>query len=106
MQRRLALPLYYCYVVCFYSGWPAYSAVSVSYTHLQVAAGVSLVQVVVLTLAESAVTLRASLWAKDNGTAFSLKCTVQENIKKIYEQEGIEIAYPHVVVVQKGKGSP
>ncbi|WP_459686860.1 mechanosensitive ion channel family protein [Agathobaculum sp. TL06] len=75
-------------------------------TSEQVAAGAPLVQVVVLALAESAVTLRASLWAKDNGTAFSLKCTVQENIKKIYEQEGIEIAYPHVVVVQKGNGSP
>lgn len=67
----------------------------------QIAEGAPLVQVVVLALAESSVTLRASLWAKDNGTAFSLKCTVQENIKKIYEQEGIDIAYPHLVVVSK-----
>ena len=67
----------------------------------QIAEGAPLVQVVVLALAESSVTLRASLWAKDNGTAFSLKCTVQENIKKIYEQEGIGIAYPHLVVVSE-----
>ena len=65
------------------------------------AAGAPLVQVVVLALAESAVTLRASLWAKDNGTAFSLKCAVLENIKHIYEQEGIGIAYPHLVVVSE-----
>lgn len=67
----------------------------------QLAAGAPLVQVVVLALAESAVTLRASLWAKDNGTAFSLKCAVLENIKHIYEQEGIGIAYPHLVVVSE-----
>lgn len=67
----------------------------------QLAAGAPLVQVVVLALAESSVTLRASLWAKDNGTAFSLKCAVLENIKHIYEQEGIGIAYPHLVVVSE-----
>ena len=67
----------------------------------QLAAGAPLVQVVVLALAESAVTLRASLWAKDNGTAFSLKCAVLENIKHIYEQEGIGIAYPHLVVISE-----
>ena len=48
----------------------------------QLAAGAPLVQVVVLALAESSVTLRASLWAKDNSTAFS-------------------IAYPHLVVVSE-----
>lgn len=67
----------------------------------QKAAGVPPVQVVVLELADSAVTLRASLWAKDNSTAFSLKCAVLENIKKLYEQNGIDIAYPHLVVLQK-----
>ncbi len=67
----------------------------------QIAEGAPLVQVVVLALAESSVTLRASLWAKDNGTAFSLKCAVLENIKHIYEQEGIGIAYPHLVVISE-----
>ncbi len=67
----------------------------------QKAAGAPEVQVVVLELADSAVTLRASLWAKDNSTAFSLKCAVLENIKKRYEQNGIDIAYPHMVVLQQ-----
>ena len=67
----------------------------------QIAQGAPLVQVVVLALAESAVTLRASLWAKDNSTAFSLKCAVLENIKAIYDREGIGIAYPHLVVVSE-----
>lgn len=67
----------------------------------QKAAGAPVVQVVVLELADSAVTLRAALWAKDNGTAFNLKCSVLENIIKRYEQNGIDIAYPHLVMVQK-----
>lgn len=67
----------------------------------QKAAGAPPVQVVLLELADSSVILRASLWAKDNSTAFSLKCKVLENIKKTYEQNGIDIAYPHLVVMQK-----
>ena len=67
----------------------------------QKAEGVPEVQVVVLALADSAVTLRASLWARDNATAFSLKCAVQEEILQVYERSGVEIAYPHVTVLQK-----
>lgn len=67
----------------------------------QKAAGAPPVQVVVLELADSSVTLRASLWAKDNSTAFALKCSVLENIKKQYDQNGIDIAYPHMVIMQK-----
>lgn len=67
----------------------------------QKAEGVPEVQVVVLALADSAVTLRASLWARDNATAFSLKCAVQEEILQVYERAGVEIAYPHMTVLQK-----
>ncbi|MDO5142728.1 MAG: mechanosensitive ion channel family protein [Eubacteriales bacterium] len=67
----------------------------------QKAAGDPAVTVLVLGLTERSVTLRASIWAKDNGTAFGLKCDVQESIKAIYEREGIRPAYPHVVFLQK-----
>ena len=67
----------------------------------QKTAGAPAVQVVVLALAESAVTLRASIWARDNGTAFAVKCAVQENILRIYADAGVDIAYPHLVVQQK-----
>ncbi|MGI6181053.1 MAG: mechanosensitive ion channel family protein [Agathobaculum sp.] len=67
----------------------------------QKAEGAPEVQVVVLALADSAVTLRASLWARDNATAFRLKCAVQEEILQVYERAGVEIAYPHMVVVPK-----
>ena len=61
--------------------------------------GAPKVTVVVLELADSSVTLRASLWAKDNATAFALKCAVLEGIKQTYDREGIEIAYPHMQIV-------
>ena len=48
--------------------------------------GVPDVPVVVLELADSAVVLRASLWAKDNATAFALKCAVLEGIKLTYDE--------------------
>ena len=59
------------------------------------------VTVLVLDLSESAVKLRASLWAQDNGTAFALKCAVLERVKKMFDENGVEIAYPHMVVVPK-----
>lgn len=63
--------------------------------------GAPLVQVVVLDFADSAVILRASLWAKDHGTAFRLKCKALEGIKTTYDQNGIDIAYPHMVIMEK-----
>ena len=60
------------------------------------------VNVVVLELADSAVVLRASLWARDYLTAFRLKCDTQERIKQLYDQsDGVELAYPHIVVMEK-----
>lgn len=70
-------------------------------TPAQRAADAPEVPVVVLELAANAVKLRASLWAKDNGSAFALKCAVQENILKQYAQNGVDIAYPHLVIVEK-----
>lgn len=67
------------------------------------AAGAPAVQVVVLELADSAVTLRASLWAKDNATAAGLKFAMQERMVTVYAQNGIDIAYPHLMVMQKAE---
>ena len=52
-------------------------------------------------LASSAVVLRAWLWAKDNGTAAVMKSDVLQSIKKAYDGAGVELAYPHLVVVGK-----
>lgn len=65
------------------------------------AAGAPAVLVRVIELGESAVTLRAWVWAKDNATAAAMKSDLLQDVKAAYEREGIEIAYPHMVVVEK-----
>jgi small-conductance mechanosensitive channel len=59
------------------------------------------VTVRVIQLAESSVVLRASVWAKDPSTGFSLKCDLLKSIKERFDREGIEIPFPHRVVVIK-----
>ncbi|MGE4549184.1 MAG: mechanosensitive ion channel family protein [Intestinibacillus sp.] len=55
----------------------------------------------VAALADSAVVLRAFLWAKDNGTAAAMKSDLLQSVKTAYDRAGIQIAYPHLVVLHK-----
>ena len=55
----------------------------------------------VVELADSAVVLRAWLWARDNGTAAVMKSDLLQSVKGAYDRAGIDIAYPHLVVVNK-----
>ena len=64
------------------------------------AAGKPLVPVRVQQLGDSAVILRAQLWGKDNGTTIGMRFDLQRSVKKVFDQQGIEMAYPHLVVVQ------
>lgn len=55
----------------------------------------------VVELTDSAVRLRAWLWAKDNNTAFAMKCDLLRSIKTSFDRDGVDIPYPHMVVVDK-----
>lgn len=66
-----------------------------------IAAHVPAVTVRVIQLADSSVQLRASVWAKDPSTGFALKCDLLKSIKERFEREGIEIPFPHRVVIMK-----
>lgn len=59
------------------------------------------VSIRVVELGDSSVNLRAWIWAKDNTTAFVMKCDLLESIKKEFDEKGIDIPYPHVTVKQK-----
>jgi small conductance mechanosensitive channel len=61
------------------------------------------VAVRVIRLDESSVTLRAWCWAANFSDAFILKCDVLESIKKRFDQEGVEIPFPHRKMVFKQK---
>lgn len=69
----------------------------------QLEMGAPLVPVKVLNLTELGVHLRAWAWVKDNADAFALSCDVLEQIKKRFDEAGIEIAYPHRAIIEKVK---
>jgi len=57
----------------------------------------------VITLGDSAVTLRAWAWASNFTDAFQMKCDLYESIKKRFDKEGISIPFPHRTMVFKEK---
>ena len=67
----------------------------------EIANGDPIVQVRVLALQEFGVLLRAWAWTNGQADTFVLGCDLFESIKKRFDQEGIEIPYPHRTIVQK-----
>jgi small-conductance mechanosensitive channel len=67
----------------------------------QQAAGEPKAVVRIAELADSAVVLRAWLWAADVGEAALLKFELNQAVKERFDAEGIEFAYPHLMVVKK-----
>lgn len=65
------------------------------------AAGAPPVTLRVQALADSAVVLRALLWAKDNATGVSMKSDLMKSIKEACTAEGVDLAYPHLVVINQ-----
>lgn len=58
------------------------------------------VQVEVVELADSAVVLRAWLWAADLSSAMKLKFSLNRAVKARFDAEGIEFAYPHITITK------
>jgi small-conductance mechanosensitive channel len=57
-----------------------------------------LVLVRVINLGDSSITLRAYIWAADSGKAFVMKCDLFKSIKEQFDDNDIEIPYPHQTV--------
>jgi small conductance mechanosensitive channel len=53
----------------------------------------------VINLDDSAVNIKAWAWAANFNDAFTMKCDLYESIKKRFDKEGIEIAFPHRTIV-------
>ena len=58
-------------------------------------AGVPQVVVRVISLGDSAITLRAWAWAATPGNAFTMKCDLLKSVKERFDSEKIEIPYPY-----------
>ena len=69
----------------------------------QIELGMPEVNVRVTLLGESSINIRAWAWAKNAADAFVLNCDLLESIKKRFDREGIEIAFPHRVIVLKNE---
>jgi small-conductance mechanosensitive channel len=66
-----------------------------------IAEGVPVVVVRVLGFGESAVNLRAWVWAENSGKGFVLRTDLYKSIKKRFDKEGVEIPYPYRTIVFK-----
>lgn len=52
---------------------------------------------------DSGIQLRATVLSKDNGTGFQLLSDLRLKIKERFDEEGIEIPYPHRVIINETK---
>ncbi|WNW02383.1 mechanosensitive ion channel family protein [Tenacibaculum sp. HL-MS23] len=55
----------------------------------------------VINLGDSAITIRAWAWAASFDDAFRMKCDLYESIKKRFDNEGVQIPFPHTTMVFK-----
>jgi small conductance mechanosensitive channel len=69
-------------------------------TQEDVEMGKPLVDVRLIKFTDFAMVLRGYAWSRDNAEAFDMYCDLLESIKKRFDTEGVEIPYPHFVVVQ------
>ncbi len=66
----------------------------------EVETGEPLVRVRVVGLEENGCRLRAYLWAENDAKAFAMGCDYMEAIKLRFDQEGVQLALPHRVLLQ------
>lgn len=59
------------------------------------------VRVKVLSIGDSAVTIRAWVWANSSPEGFELKCDLIRSVKMRFDSEGIELPYPHRTITYK-----
>ncbi len=55
----------------------------------------------VISLSDFSVDLKLYVWVKGNDDAFIVKCDLLKSIKQRFDNEGIEIPYPHRTIVYK-----
>jgi small conductance mechanosensitive channel len=55
----------------------------------------------VIGFTDFATQLRAYVWANNPSDGFELKCDLNKSIKERFDQEGIELPYPHRTIINK-----
>lgn len=75
-------------------------------TEEDIAAGQPKVRCPMVAFDDSAVRLRAYIWGEDSPSSFETYVSVIEEVKKRFEQEGVEIPFPHRTIVFKKNTRP
>ncbi|WP_310993716.1 mechanosensitive ion channel family protein [Aequorivita marina] len=65
--------------------------------------GKPLVRTGLISINESTLTVRAWCWARNFDDAFNMRCDILESVKKRFDAEGIDLAYPHRTIDFKDK---
>jgi small conductance mechanosensitive channel len=67
------------------------------------AQGKALVEVRLIRFTDFGMVLRGALWTINNANGNEMQADLNESIKKRFDTEGVEMANPHFVIVEKGK---
>ncbi len=59
----------------------------------------------VIGFGEFATQLRAYIWARNPSEGFEMKCDLNKSIKQQFDQQGIELPYPHRTIVNKNQST-
>jgi small conductance mechanosensitive channel len=70
-------------------------------TRQEIASNIPEVDVKVVSLSENGLQLRAYVWSNNFDQGWDLFCDLNRSIAERFRAEGIEIAYPHRVIIQK-----
>lgn len=70
-------------------------------TQAEIDSGLPKVEVKVIGLGEYGVQLRAWAWANNPNEGFDMSCDLYKSIKERFDDEGVEIPFPHHVVILK-----
>lgn len=62
---------------------------------------VALIPVLCTQFKDSGISLRATIYSKNNAEGFQMLSDLRMSIKKAFDQNGIEIPYPHVTITKK-----
>lgn len=74
-------------------------------TEQQKEEGADIAVVKVISLGDSSVNIRGWAWARNSEEAFEMECDLIESVKLRFDEEGIEIPFPHRTLVYKNKNN-
>ena len=74
-------------------------------TEVEIAEGKDRVRTALVSINDSTLSVRAWCWALNYENSFNMRCDVLESIKKRFDKEGVDLAYPHRTILFKDSDS-